>query len=130
VIAALYLVLRRFVGAIRYAAKEEDFRAVFGAAVSLLTLGTAVYALSEGWSVGDAFYFAVCTLTTSNVSDPHLILTDEALRVFSAFYVLVGIGILVETGRRLSVGYVKMRSEHGLVAKRALSKKTASGDSG
>lgn len=124
------LVLRRFIGAIRYAAKEEGFRAVFTAAVSLIALGTIVYSLAEGWNVGDAFYFAICTLTTSNVSDPHLVLTSEAIRIFTAFYVIVGIGILVETLRRIGMGYVRMRSEHSKIAKRITHRDDPQGDNG
>ncbi len=59
----------------------------------------------------DGFYFAVCTLTTSSIADPHLTLTHEALKLFTAFYVLTGIGILVELARELGVGFVKDREE-------------------
>ena len=111
--------LRRLVTAIRYAARDQGFRVLFGSAVSLIALGTAAYSVSEGWGVLDSFYFAVCTLTTSNVSDPRLVLTNEPIRVFTAFYVLIGIGILVETVRQIGMGYVKSRAEHGLVAKHA-----------
>ncbi|MGO9752647.1 MAG: ion channel [Solirubrobacteraceae bacterium] len=92
---------------------------VFASAISLIALGTIVYSASEGWSVFDSFYFAVCTLTTSNVSDPRLVLTNEPIRVFTAFYVLIGLGVLVETARQIGTWYVKTRSEHGLVAKHA-----------
>jgi hypothetical protein len=103
---------RRFVGAIKHAAKEESFAAIFGAAVLLVLIGTVTYSLGEGWNVIDGFYFAVCTLTTSSIADPHLTLTHEALKIFTALYVLTGIGILVEVARQLGVGFVKMREEH------------------
>jgi hypothetical protein len=102
----------RMVGAIKYAAKEESFAAVFAAAISLVITGTIVYSLGEGWKVVDGFYFAVCTLTTSSIADPHLVLTSEGLKVFTAFYILTGIGILVEVARQLGVGFVKLRLEH------------------
>jgi hypothetical protein len=115
VIAIVY-VLRSLVGAIRHAAKSEDFRGIFAAAIFLVLLGTVTYSLSEGWSVVDSFYFAVCTLSTSNVADPHLTLSGEPIKIFTAFYVLVGIGILVETLRQIGLGYVAMlHSEHGVV---------------
>ena len=44
----------------------------------------------------DGFYFAVATLTTSSIADPELVITSSWLKVFTALYVLVGIGILVE----------------------------------
>jgi len=104
---------------IRHAAREQGFRVVFASAISLIALGTIVYSASEGWSVFDSFYFAVCTLTTSNVSDPHLVLTSEPIRTFTAFYLLIGLGVLVETARQIGIWYVKTRSEHGLVARHA-----------
>ena len=103
---------RRFFHAVKYAAKEETFAAVFGAAIVLVVVGTITYSLGEGWKVADGFYFAVCTLTTSSIADPNLTLTSEALKIFTAFYVLTGIGILVELARQLGVGYIKMREEH------------------
>lgn len=110
------LLFRRFLRAIKYAAESEGFRAVLGAAITLLAVGTATYSIAEGWSVGDAFYFSVCTLTTSNVADPHLVLKGDPIKIFTAFYVLVGIGVLVETMRQIGLGYVRAQSEHGIVA--------------
>ena len=103
--------LRRMLRAMKYAAKEENFAAVLGAAILLILLGTVIYSLGEGWNVVDGFYFAVCTLTTSSIADPNLTLTHDSLKIFTAFYVLTGIGILVELARELGVGYVKEREE-------------------
>ena len=102
--------VHRLLGAIKHAAKEESFAAVFGAAVILVLVGTVTYSLGEGWNVVDGFYFAVCTLTTSSIADPNLTLTHEALKLFTVIYVLTGIGILVELARELGVGFVKERS--------------------
>ena len=104
-------VLRRMLRAVKYAVKEEHFAAVAGAAVVLILAGTVTYSLGEGWNVVDGFYFAVCTLTTSSIADPNLTLTHESLKLFTALYVLTGIGILVELAREIGVGYVKDREE-------------------
>jgi hypothetical protein len=109
--ASVLRMLQRFVGAIKYAAEEEHFAAVVGAAIVLVFAGTIAYSLGEGWNVVDGFYFAVCTLTTSSIADPNLTLTSEALKIFTALYVLTGIGILVELARELGVGFVKLREE-------------------
>ena len=101
----------RFLAAIKHAVKEENFAVVAGAAISLIFVGTATYSLGEGWNVGDGFYFAVCTLTTSSIADPNLTLTHEWLKIFTTIYVLTGIGILVELARELGVGYVREREE-------------------
>jgi Ion channel len=103
--------LRRMLRAMKYSAKEEHFAVVAGAAVTLILVGTVTYSLGEGWNVVDGFYFAVCTLTTSSIADPDLTLTHEALKLFTAIYVLTGIGILVELARELGVGFVKEHAE-------------------
>ena len=54
---------------------------------------------------------AVATLTTSSVLDPELTITDPWLKIFTAGYVLVGIGILVEIARRLGMGFITARAE-------------------
>jgi hypothetical protein len=40
-----------------------------------------------------------------------LTITDPWLKVFTAGYVLVGIGILVEVARRLGMGFIAARAE-------------------
>ena len=71
---------RQMFAAIKYAAEEEGFIAILGAATLLVVTGTAAYSLAEGWNVVDGFYFAVATLTTSSIADPNLTLTSEAIR--------------------------------------------------
>ena len=83
-----------------------------GAAIVLILVGTVTYSLGEDWSVANGFYFAVCTLTTSSIADPNLTLTHEWLKIFTAIYVLTGIGILVELARQLGVGYARQREAH------------------
>jgi hypothetical protein len=103
--------LHRLARAFGFAVREQEFAPVFGAAVTLVFVGTLAYSLGEGWSVTDGFYFAVATLTTSSIADPELVLTDPWLKVFTAFYVLTGIGILVELVRRLGLGFVSALAE-------------------
>jgi Ion channel len=105
------LMLQRVVKAFRYAVREEEFLNVFGAGVLLVAIGTLTYALGSGWNVVDALYFAVATLTTTSVSDPDLVLRDGWLKLFTVFYLLVGIGILVEILRRLGAAFVVVRKE-------------------
>jgi hypothetical protein len=68
-----------------------------------------------------AFYFAVATLTTSSIADPSLVLQDEWLKVFTPFYILIGIGIFVEIARRLGRSFVGVHREdkEDRVARRA-----------
>jgi hypothetical protein len=59
----------------------------------------------------DGFYFAVATLTTSSIADPDLVLTGGPIKIFTIFYILVGIGILVELVRQVGFAYVEVRRE-------------------
>ena len=105
------LMLRRVARALQYAVREEDFVPVLTAGVLLVVIGTTAYALGADWTVVDALYFAVATLTTTSVADPDLVLEDGWLKVFTILFQLVGIGILVEILRRLGQSFVVVRAE-------------------
>jgi uncharacterized membrane protein YkgB len=121
------LMWRRFAAALRVALRDEDFARILGAALLLIIVGTITYTLGNDWSVVDGLYVAVATLTTSSVLDPELTINDGSLKVFTAFYVLVGIGILVEVVRRLGMGFIAAREE--LKAAKAARKSGHSGPS-
>jgi hypothetical protein len=105
------LMMRRLAAALRVALRDEDFGRVLSAGLLLIIIGTITYSLSSGWRVVDGLYVAVATLTTSSILDPKLTITDPWLKVFTAGYVLVGIGILVEIARRLGMGFIAARAE-------------------
>lgn len=105
------LMIRRLAEALRVALREEDFGRILSAGLVLIVIGTVAYSLGGGWSVVDGLYVAVATLTTSSILDPKLTITDPWLKVFTAGYVLVGIGILVEVARRLGMGFMTARAE-------------------
>ena len=48
---SIITMFHRFIGAIKHAAREENFVAVAGAAISLVLVGTITYSLGEGWNV-------------------------------------------------------------------------------
>ncbi len=106
---SIVLMFRRLAAALKYAAREEGFRAAFGAGLLLLVVGTLTYSTTQGWNVLDAFYFSVCTLTTSGVADPDLTLSDGPIKIFTVLYIVVGIGILLEIVRLIGFGYVESR---------------------
>ena len=105
------MMMRRLAQALRVALRDEDFGRVLAAGLALIVIGTLAYSLGAGWSLVDSLYVAVATLTTSSVLDPALTITDPWLKIFTAGYVLVGIGILVEIARRLGMGFITARAE-------------------
>jgi hypothetical protein len=54
------------------------------------------YALREDLNVVDVRYFVVATLTTSSIAAPDLVREHDWMKLFTVFYVLLGIWIVVE----------------------------------
>jgi hypothetical protein len=124
------LMMRRLAAALRVALREEDFGRILSAALLLIIVGTLTFALGADWSVVDGLYVAVATLTTSSVLDPKLTITDPWPKLFTAGYVLVGIGILVEIARRLGKGFIVARAEVREAKAAAQAEKAAHAESG
>jgi voltage-gated potassium channel len=61
--------------------------------LAILVVGTTFYTLVEDWSVIEALYFTVITLTTIGYGDLHP--TTEFSRVFTIFFVLAGVSTLL-----------------------------------
>ena len=97
--------------AVKIAARDDGFVQTFIAAAFLIVIGTLVYWLSEDWSLVNSLYFAVATLTTSSIADPQLVLTSASMKIFTIFYLLVGLGILVELVRQLGMAFITLRRE-------------------
>jgi voltage-gated potassium channel len=108
VLSAL-LMFERFAKAVKIAVRDEGFVQILGTGLLLVIVGTLTYTTSQDWSLVDGFYFAVATLTTSSIADPNLVLTGGPIKIFTVFYILVGIGILVELVRQVGFAYVEVR---------------------
>ncbi len=65
---------------------------ILGALVVVAT-GTTFYSIVEGWSVIQAMYFTVITLTTVGYGDLHP--TTDVSRIFTIFFVLTGVSFLL-----------------------------------
>ena len=72
--------------------KNPSLRSLTISAFFILLTGTFVYHFIEGWRVLDSFYFSVITLTTVGYGD--LTPQTDFGKVFTALYVLTGIGII------------------------------------
>jgi voltage-gated potassium channel len=59
----------------------------------ILATGTTFYTIVEDWTVVQALYFTVITLTTIGYGDLHP--TTEFSRVFTIFFVLAGVSTLL-----------------------------------
>jgi hypothetical protein len=91
---SFFLVLRRFIRAIVGAwSRDEEFRSLAFLVLIILASGTIFYTTVEKWSVVDALYFSVTTLTTVGLGD--LAPTTTLGKLFTiVFYIFVGIGLI------------------------------------
>jgi hypothetical protein len=73
--------------------RDKGSRPVFYWAGGVLLIGTLAYHWLEGWSYLDSLYFCVISLATIGYGD--LAPTTPEARLFTIFYVINGIGILL-----------------------------------
>jgi voltage-gated potassium channel Kch len=105
----LFIVLRRLVAAVRRGWHDPVFRGLLYLTVTLLIGGAFAFHRVEGWTFFQSLYFSVITLTTVGYGDfsPHTF----AGRLFTIFYVLAGVGIIVAFLSRVASNAAEARAE-------------------
>jgi len=78
--------------------KQENMRkrlnqSLFGLVILLITGGTIFYHFVEKWSYLNSYYFSVVSLATVGYGD--FVPKTDIGKVFTTFYILAGIGIIV-----------------------------------
>jgi voltage-gated potassium channel Kch len=75
-----------------------------------IVMGTVFYWLVEGLGLLDSFYFSVVTLATVGYGD----FTPEtaAGKIFTAFYVLIGVGLTLAFVTRIAGQTIASHAEH------------------
>jgi len=71
----------------------------------VLTVGTVTYHFIEGWKWLDSFNFSIITLTTIEYGD--LYPKTDFGKVFTIFYILIGVGIIF--------GFINAFYEHRVI---------------
>jgi voltage-gated potassium channel len=79
--------------------QDRGSRSIFLWAAGALLAGMLVYHWLEGWTLLDALYFSVVTLATVGYGD--LVPTTLIAKLFTIFYVINGVSILVALLDRL-----------------------------
>ncbi len=77
-----------------------EFRALVSLMLVLLVTGTMFYVLHEGWSIVDALYFCVMTMSTVGYGD--LTPTSSLSKIFTIVYSLITIGVFVGVVTKLA----------------------------
>ena len=79
----------------------------------MIALGTGAYHYLENWTWPQCFYFSVVTLTTVGYGDIHP--TTDASRMFTAAYVLVGVGVMLVSLTTIATSYLKIMERETLL---------------
>lgn len=90
--------------------KTSVLSAVFSI-LALISFGTWAFRLLEDWTWAESFYFSVATLTTVGYGDIHP--TSDESRVFTALFILVGVGIVIAALTSIGSRYL-VAQEHEL----------------
>jgi voltage-gated potassium channel len=107
------LAFRRLGRAIAAVWRDPETKALPFVAGTLVLTGTIFYWHFEDWSIIQALYFAVVTLTTVGYGD--LTPTNDGTRIFTIIYILTGLGVLVAFLSALASQYIKQKAEVGRV---------------
>ena len=102
--------------------KIKLFTAV-SAIMGMIGLGTVAYHYLENWTWAQSFYFSVVTLTTVGYGDLHP--TTDASRVFTASFILVGVGIMLASLGTIASSYLKMTERQSILTQEKKLKKKA-----
>lgn len=89
--------------------KDKEYRNLLFTTTITLGIGSVIYHYVEGWSWIDSIYFSVITLTTVGYGD-FSPTTDEG-KVFTIFYIIIGIGIILSFINTVYNHYSKARTK-------------------
>ncbi len=96
---------------------DKDFRFLFLFILVLLISATLFYTNAEGWSVIDALYFSVMTMSTVGYGD--LTPTTDASKMFTIIYTCLSIGSFVSfTAKTVQIILTNHNNKKERLAKR------------
>jgi voltage-gated potassium channel len=107
-LALAFRSLRRAVGAVMHDPETKALPLVAGA---LLLTGTIFFWRTEDWTIIQALYFSVVTLTTVGYGDLHP--TSAGTQIFTITYILTGLGVFVALLASVAEKYIEQKSEGG-----------------
>lgn len=86
----------------------KQFRYIVSVAILVLSFGTVFYHFTEHWKWLDSLYFCVVSLTTVGYGD--IVPTTDAGKLFTVFYLIIGIGIIAALANNLIKAAVARRT--------------------
>ena len=113
----LLLAFRGLARAMAAVWRDPETKALPLVAGALVVTGTLFFwRFEEGWTVIDALYYCVVTLTTVGYGDLHP--THPGTQIFAIIYILTGLGILVALLSSVAQKYLEQKAEVGKVRER------------
>jgi voltage-gated potassium channel len=107
--------------------RDPETRALPVVAGALVLTGTLFYWRFEDWTVVEALYFCVVTLTTVGFGD--LSPTSTGTQIFTIIYILTGLGVLVALLTSVAQQYIRQKSEGGGARARLSARRSRAGAS-
>lgn len=88
--------------------KDEEYRDLLLTTSVVIAFGSVIYHYLEGWTWIDSIYFSVITLTTVGYGDfsPQ----TNGGKLFTIFYIIIGIGIILSFINSVYNHYYDMKS--------------------
>ena len=101
--------------------RDPETKALPLVAGALLLTGTIFYWRTEDWTIIQALYFSVVTLTTVGYGDLHP--TSAGTQIFTIIYILTGLGVFVALLASVAEKYIELKSEGGGARERLRSRR-------
>jgi voltage-gated potassium channel len=101
--------------------RNPDTKALPLVAGALLLTGTIFYWRFEDWTIIEALYFSVATLTTVGYGD--FTPTTTETQIFTVMYILIGFGVLAALLTSVAHEYVKLKTEGDSARERMLARR-------
>ena len=121
----LVLAFRGLARALAATWRDPETKALPLVAGALVITGTLFYWRFEDWTVVEAFYFCIVTLTTVGYGD--FAPTTPGTQIFTVVYILTGLGILVALLASVAEHYVKQKADRGQIRERLKSRRGRGG---
>jgi voltage-gated potassium channel len=106
---ALLRALRGLARAVVAVWRDPETKALPLVAGALILTGTIFYWHFEDWTIIEALYFSVVTLTTVGFGD--FTPTTPGTQIFTIVYILTGIGVLVALLTSVAQQYIRQKAE-------------------
>jgi voltage-gated potassium channel Kch len=94
---------------LRVALSDRSVQGILGITVAIILWAAAFYHYVEGWTWLDSIYFSVVTISTVGFGD----FSPETSigKIFTMFYIVVGLGVFVTTATTIADAIISQAKE-------------------